>query len=46
MPYNSLVNAQRKSTEGVRAMTEYLIAAVLFVAMVTILIYLWKREHS
>ena len=28
------------------AMTEYLIAAVLFVAMVTTLIYLWKREHG
>jgi len=27
-------------------MTDYLIAAVLFVAMVTTLIYLWKREHS
>jgi len=27
-------------------MTEYLIAAVLFVAMVTTLIYLWKREHN
>jgi len=33
-------------TEGVRAMTEYLIAAILFVAMVTTLVYLWKREHS
>jgi len=27
-------------------MTDYLIAAVLFVAMVTTLIYLWKREHG
>jgi len=27
-------------------MTDYLIAAVLFVAMVTTLVYLWKREHS
>jgi hypothetical protein len=26
-------------------MVEYLIAAVLFVAMVTTLVYLWKREH-
>jgi hypothetical protein len=34
------------STEGVRAMTEYLIAAILFVAMITTLVYLWKREHS
>jgi hypothetical protein len=33
-------------TEGVRAMTEYLIAAVLFVAIITTLVYLWKREHS
>jgi hypothetical protein len=46
MPYNSQVNAHRKSTEGVCAMTEYLIAAVLFVAIVTTLVYLWKREHS
>jgi hypothetical protein len=30
----------------VRVMTDYLIAAVLFVAMVTALVYLWKREHS
>jgi len=28
------------------AMTEYLIAAVLFVAMITTLLYLWKREHG
>jgi hypothetical protein len=34
------------TTEGVSAMTDYLIAAVLFVAMVTTLLYLWKREHS
>jgi len=27
-------------------MTDYLIAAVLFVAMVTTLIYLWKRERG
>jgi len=27
-------------------MIDYLIAAVLFVAMVTTLIYLWKREHG
>jgi len=26
-------------------MTEYLIAAILFVAIVTTLVYLWKREH-
>jgi hypothetical protein len=31
--------------EGVYGMTDYLISAVLFVAMITILIYLWKREH-
>lgn len=30
----------------VSAMTDYLIAAVLFVAMITTLVYLWKREHS
>ncbi|MCW2895321.1 MAG: hypothetical protein JWO75_4810, partial [Actinomycetia bacterium] len=34
-----------QTTEGVRAMTDYLIAAVLFVAMITTLVYLWKREH-
>jgi len=27
-------------------MTDYLIAAILFVAMITTLLYLWKREHS
>jgi len=27
-------------------MTDYLIAAILFVAIVTTLLYLWKREHS
>jgi len=27
-------------------MLEYLLAAVLFVAMITTLVYLWKREHS
>ena len=27
-------------------MTDYLIAAVVFVAMITTLVYLWKREHS
>jgi len=26
-------------------MTNYLISAVLFVAMITVLIFLWKREH-
>lgn len=34
------------TTEGVRAMTQYLIAIVLFGAIVTTLVYLWKREHS
>jgi hypothetical protein len=32
--------------KGLHGMTDYLISAVLFVAMVTLLIYLWKREHS
>jgi hypothetical protein len=41
---NSAPNS--RSTEGVTVMTEYLIAAILFVAMVTTLVYLWKREHS
>jgi hypothetical protein len=44
MGYTSLVIACR-STGGVRALTEYLIAAILFVAMITTLVYLWKREH-
>jgi len=26
-------------------MTDYLVSAVLFVAMITVLIFLWKREH-
>jgi hypothetical protein len=45
MGYNSQVIA-RRSTGGVRVMTEYLIAAILFVAMITTLVYLWKREHN
>ncbi len=45
MAYNSLVIAHRAVPRG-HVMTDYLIAAVLFVAMVTTLIYLWKREHS
>ena len=45
MAYTAQVIA-RRSIEGVRAMTEYLIAAILFVAMITTLVYLWKREHS
>jgi hypothetical protein len=31
--------------EGVNGMTNYLISAVLFVAMITVLVFLWKREH-
>jgi hypothetical protein len=31
--------------EGVYGMTDYLVSAVLLVAMITVLIYLWKREH-
>jgi hypothetical protein len=31
--------------EGVYGMTDYLVSAVLFVGMITMLIYLWKREH-
>jgi hypothetical protein len=31
--------------EGVHGMTNYLISAVLLVAMITVLVYLWKREH-
>jgi len=27
-------------------MTDYLLAVILFVAIVTTLVYLWKREHS
>jgi len=26
-------------------MTDYLISAVLFVGMITVLVFLWKREH-
>jgi len=51
MTYNSLVTRPSgkrapQSSEGAPAMTEYLIAAILFVAMITTLVYLWKREHS
>jgi hypothetical protein len=31
--------------EGEYGMTDYLISAVLFVGMITLLVYLWKREH-
>jgi hypothetical protein len=31
--------------KGLCGMTDYLIAAVLFVAIVTTMVYLWKREH-
>jgi hypothetical protein len=31
--------------EGEHGMTDYLVSAVLFVAMITVLIFLWKREH-
>jgi hypothetical protein len=30
---------------SIPCMTDYLIAAILFVAIVTTMIYLWKREH-
>jgi len=26
-------------------MVDYIVAAVLFVAMITTLVFLWKREH-
>jgi len=26
-------------------MVDYVVAAILFVAMLTTLVYLWKREH-
>ena len=45
MTYDAQVVASQ-DTEGAPAMTEYLIAAVAFVAMVTTLVYLWKREHG
>ncbi len=31
--------------EGARGMVDYLIAVVLFVFIVTTLVFLWKREH-
>jgi hypothetical protein len=46
MTYGFAGKSTMKTTEGVSAMTDYLIAAVLFVAMITTLVYLWKREHS
>jgi hypothetical protein len=33
------------TVEGACCMTDYLISAVLFVAMITVLVFLWKREH-
>ena len=46
MTYGFAGRSTLQTTEGVSAMTDYLIAAVLFVAMITTLVYLWKREHS
>jgi len=46
MTYDLAGKGTLRTTEGVSAMTDYLIAAVLFVAMITTLVYLWKREHS
>ena len=47
MAYNSLVVAPDATTEGdYPAMTNYLIAAIVFVAIITTLVYLWKREHG
>jgi hypothetical protein len=51
MTYDPPVSADPGQTRSAKhrracAMTEYLIAAVLFVAMITTLVYLWKREHS
>jgi hypothetical protein len=31
--------------KGLCGMTDYLIAAILFVAMITTMVYLGKREH-
>lgn len=45
MAYNSQVIAS-EHRRGTRDMTDFLIAAVVFVAMITTLVYLWKREHS
>jgi len=44
--YAPLVRRTSQRIEGASAMTQYLIAAILFVAMITTLVYLWKREHS
>jgi hypothetical protein len=30
---------------GISGMVDYIVAAVLFVAMITTLVFLWKREH-
>jgi hypothetical protein len=46
MTYDFAGKSARQTTEGVRAMTQYLISAILFVAIITTLVYLWKREHS
>jgi hypothetical protein len=44
MPYASLGTARRR-IEGLRDMTDYVISAIVFVAIVVTLVFLWKREH-
>ena len=43
--YNSPVIAHSDGLAEVRGTMDYLIAAVLFAAIVSTLVYLWKREH-
>jgi hypothetical protein len=44
IPYASRVTARRR-IEGLRDMTDYVISAIVFVAIVVTLVFLWKREH-
>jgi hypothetical protein len=49
VPYTPQYIALRNSASrerGARAMTDWLISAVVFVAIITTLVYLWKREHG
>jgi hypothetical protein len=45
-PPKSHSAAVARHRRGAAVMTEYLIAGVLFIAIVTTLLYLWKREHD
>ena len=45
-PRQSVIADSQRVFRSTRIMAEYLIAAILFVAMITTLVYLWKRERG